>query len=82
MPPSRPMKIPKSVIDLILPSTRSPLLWVSANCLPWVVFALLQAQGDTATFFVDIQNHNFHYIANVNNFGRVDVFVGPVHFGT
>jgi hypothetical protein len=27
--------------------------------LPWVVFALFQAQGDTTTFFVDIQNHNF-----------------------
>src|SRR5690606_34472545 len=49
--------------------------------LPWVVFALLQAQGDTTTFFVDIQNHNFHYVTNVNNFGWVDVFVGPVHFG-
>jgi len=49
--------------------------------LPRVVFALLQTQGDTTTFFVDIQNHNFHYVANVNNFGRVDVFVGPIHFG-
>ena len=49
--------------------------------LPWVVFALFQAQGDTTTFFVDIQNHHFHYITNVNNFGWVDVFVGPVHFG-
>lgn len=44
--------------------------------LPRVSFALFQTQGDTTTFFVDIQNHNFHYIANVNNFGRVDVFVG------
>lgn len=44
--------------------------------LPWVVFALLQARGDTTTFFVDIQNHHFHYITNVNNFGWVDVFVG------
>src|SRR5690606_1742190 len=26
-------------------------------------------------------NHHFHYITNVNNFGWVDVFVGPVHFG-
>src|SRR5699024_2674348 len=49
--------------------------------LPRVSFALFQTQGDTTTFFVDIQNHNFHYIANVNNFGRVDVFVGPIHFG-
>ena len=49
--------------------------------LPRVSFALFQAQGDTTTFFVDIQNHNFHYVTNVNNFGWVDVFVGPVHFG-
>lgn len=80
MPPSVPMKIPKSVIDLILPSTRSPLLWVSANCCHGL-FCTVSDRGDTTTFFVDIQNHNFHYIANVNNFGRVDVFIGPIHFG-
>lgn len=75
-----PMKIPKSVIDLILPSTRSPLLWVSANCCHGL-FCTASGRGDTTTFFVDIQNHHFHYITNVNNFGWVDVFVGPVHFG-
>ncbi len=48
--------------------------------LPWVGFALLQAQGDATTFFIDVQNHHFHYVAHVNNFGRMDVFVGPIHF--
>ena len=43
--------------------------------LPWVRFALLQTQGDTTTLFVDIQNHYFHNVANVNNFGRVDVLL-------
>ena len=31
MPPSRPIKIPKSVIDLIGPLTLSPFLCVSEN---------------------------------------------------
>src|SRR3546814_657787 len=31
MPPSRPMKMPKSVIDLIWPSTLSPFLWMAAK---------------------------------------------------
>lgn len=43
--------------------------------LPWVGFALLQAQGDTTTFFIDVQNHHFHYVAHVNNFGRMDVLL-------
>ncbi|KEP72123.1 hypothetical protein HR12_28240, partial [Microbacterium sp. SUBG005] len=75
------MKIPKSVIDLILPSTRSPLLWVSANCCHGLFLHCFRPREITTTFFVDIQNHHFHYITNVNNFGWVDVFVGPVHFG-
>src|SRR5690606_15029461 len=48
---------------------------------PRVSFALLDAQGDTTTLFVDVQNHNFHFVAHLHDFARVDVFVGPVHFG-
>eukprot|EP00906_Rhabdomonas_costata_P027862 RCo039564 len=48
--------------------------------LPWVSFTLLQTQGDTATFFVDVQNHNFNSVTHVNNFRWVNVFVSPVHF--
>src|SRR5690606_33280229 len=48
--------------------------------IPWVFLTLLQAQRDTTTLFVDIQNHNFDFITQLNNFGRVDVLVGPVHF--
>lgn len=49
--------------------------------LLWVSFVLFQIQGDMMMFFVDIQNYNFYYIVNVNNFGWVDVFVGLIYFG-
>ncbi|BBG29707.1 predicted membrane protein [Zymobacter palmae] len=48
---------------------------------PRVLSALFDTQRDTTTFFVDIQNHNFDVITNVDDFGRMDVFVGPIHFG-
>ncbi|CQR23218.1 Uncharacterised protein [Yersinia enterocolitica] len=62
--------------------TFNAVVFVVGFCkqLPWVRFALFQAQRNTATFFIDVQNHNFHYVANVNNFRRVNVFVGPIHF--
>ena len=49
--------------------------------LPRVGFALLQTQGDTTTLFVDVQNHHVNHVANVDNLGRVDVLVGPIHLG-
>ena len=56
------MKIPKSVIDLILPEILSPLR-ARQQTLPRDSLALLDAQGDTTTLFVDIQNHHFNFIA-------------------
>src|SRR5690606_35806105 len=41
----------------------------------------LDAQGNTTAIFVDIQDHHFHFVADLYHFGRVDVLVGPVHFG-
>ena len=38
-------------------------------------------KGDAATLLVDLQNHDFNFIAGLDNLGRVDVLVGPVHFG-
>ena len=46
-----------------------------------VGLALLDIQGDTMTFFVDVQNHDFHFVADVDDLRWVDVLVGPVHFG-
>ena len=57
------------------------LVELAREIFPWVRFALLDAQGDTTTLFVDVQNHNFHFVADLYDFRRVDVLVGPVHFG-
>ncbi len=43
--------------------------------------ALLHAEGDTTTVFVDLEDHDFDFVAELDNLGRVDVLVGPVHFG-
>ena len=41
-----------------------------------ISFHLLDAQGDTTTLFVDVQNHDFHFVADLYDFRRVDVLVG------
>src|SRR5690606_24995641 len=57
------------------------LVELAREVFPWVRLALLDAQGDTTTLFVDVQNHDFHFVADLYDFRRVDVLVGPVHFG-
>ena len=66
-----------------LDGTLNNIALVAASCefFPWVLLALLNAQGDTTTLFVDVQNHNFNFVTLSNNFAWVDVLVGPVHFG-
>src|SRR5690606_34819508 len=56
-------------------------LEVDRELFPRVRAALLHAQGDTTTIFVDFQNHDFDFFAQGHNLARVDVLVGPVHFG-
>ncbi len=57
------------------------LVEAAREIFPRVGFALLDTQGDTTTLFVDVENLNFHFVANLNDFGRVDVLVGPIHLG-
>src|SRR5690606_32406286 len=57
------------------------LVEARGEVFPRVGLALLDAQGDTTALFVDVQNLNFHFVANLNDFRRMDVLVGPVHFG-
>src|SRR5690606_38356037 len=57
------------------------LVEVAGEIFPRVGNALLDTQGDTTTLFVDIQNHHFNFVAYLNNLGRMDVLVGPIHFG-
>lgn len=47
---------------------------------PWVHCALLDTQRNTTTLFINIKNHNFNFITNLNNFRWVNVFVSPIHF--
>ena len=71
MPPSRPMKMPKSVIDLIWPADLVAPLEAVGEVFPRIGLALLHAQGDAAALFVDIQHHDFDFVANVHHLGRV-----------
>ena len=75
------MKMPKSVIDLIWPLTLSPRLKLSRELLPRIRLALLDAERDAATLFVDVEHHDFDFLADVHDLRRVDVLVGPVHLG-
>ena len=75
------MKIPKSVIDLICALNLVALLVVDREVVPRIGLALLHAQRDAATRFVDLQDHHFDFITQLNNLGRMNVLVGPVHFG-
>src|SRR6201991_3725580 len=48
---------------------------------PRVRAGLLDTEGDTATLFIDVEDHDFRLVTDLHDLGRVDVFVGPVHFG-
>src|SRR5690606_22821470 len=56
-------------------------LEVDGELFPGILTALLHAQRNTTTIFVDFQNHDFDFFAQGHNLARVDVLVGPVHFG-
>ena len=81
MPPASPMKMPKSVIDLIWPLTRSPRLKLSANSRHGFGLALLEAERNAAALLVDVEDHHLDFFADMHDLGRVDVLVGPVHLG-
>ena len=49
--------------------------------VPRILHALLDAQRDATTLLVDIQHHDLDLITQLDDFGRVHVLVGPIHFG-
>jgi hypothetical protein len=81
MPADRPTKTPKSVMLLTGPLTRSPRLTLEAELFPRVGLALLHAQADAALVLVDLQHHDFDFLAQGDHLGGSDVLVGPVHLG-
>src|SRR5579862_6415158 len=54
---------------------------VLGEFLPRVGLTLLEAEGDAAAFLVDVQHHDFDFLAGMHHLGRIDVLVGPVHLG-
>jgi len=44
------------------------------------VIDLIRPLTLSTTLFVDFQNHDFDFVAQLDNFVRSDVLVGPVHF--
>ena len=44
------------------------LLVGDSEIIPRIRLALFHAEADTTTLFVDLQNHNFHFIAQLHNF--------------
>src|SRR5690606_16383330 len=57
------------------------LAMVVGELFPRVGAALLHAQRDAATLLVDLQDHDLDLVAEGDDLARVDVLVGPVHFG-
>src|SRR5271168_3128514 len=54
---------------------------VVGKFLPWIGLALLHAQADAAALLVDVKHHDLDFLADMHDLGRIDVLVGPVHFG-
>ena len=79
MPPGRPTKTPKSVIDLIIALHAVALLVVHRELVPRVRHALLHAERDAAAVLVDLEDHHLDLVAELHDLGRMDVLVGPVH---
>src|SRR5690606_21307994 len=56
-------------------------LEVGGELFPGVLAALLHAQRDAATVFVDLEDHDFDLFAQGHDRARIDGLVGAVHFG-
>ena len=55
------------------------LLVGGGELFPGVGLALLDAQGNPAPLLVDVENHHFDLVTELNNLGGMDILVGPVH---
>ena len=81
MPPDRPMKMPKSVMDLIWPDHLVAAIEAFRELAPRVRLALLEAERDAAALLVDVEDHDLDFLADVHDLGGIDVLVGPIHLG-
>ena len=46
---------------------------------PRIGAGLLDAERNAATLFIDVEHHDFDFVADLHDLGRIDVLVGPVH---
>ena len=54
---------------LYLPAYFVAFLVIHGKVFPWVNLALLHAERNTPPLFIDFENHHFHFIAQLNDFG-------------
>ena len=54
---------------------------VHRELVPRIRHALLHPERDAAAILVDLEDHHFDLVAQLHDLGRMDVLVGPVHFG-
>ena len=54
---------------------------VRGEQVPGVLLSLLDTERDPAALLVDVENHDIDLVAYLNDLGRMDVLVRPVHFG-
>ena len=80
MLPGKPMKMPKSVIDLICPETLIAAIVILGEFLPGIGLALLETERNATPLFVDVEHHDLDFLAGMHDFGGIDVLVGPIHF--
>ncbi len=67
------------VLDLALDGGAGRV--VLCEHFPRIALGLLDAQGDAALFGVDIENHDLNFLGSGQDLARMDVFLGPGHFG-
>ena len=53
---------------------------VLGELLPGLVLHCLMPKLDAAALLVDVEHHDFHFLADVNDLGGIHVLVGPIHF--
>jgi len=81
MPPGKPMKMPKSVIDLIWSAHLVALLVVHREFFPRIGHALRSCRGRCGDALRRLEHHDFDFVAQLHDLGRMHVLVGPVHLG-
>ena len=81
MSADRPMNNPNSVMLRIPPSTTLVDRMFVHELLPRIALHLLQAQRNAPLGGVDVQDHHLHLLTGGNDLARMDVLLGPGHFG-